>query len=96
LVKGSQAGQREAGYLNKKGIKPASGKNQGEMILNHLRQGNGITALDSLRLYGVLRLAARIEDLRKDGHPILTQMVRVGDKEVARYLLVKEQESGTN
>jgi hypothetical protein len=66
------------------------------MILNHLRQGNSITALDSLRLYGVLRLAARIEDLRKDGHAILTQMVRVGDKDVARYLLVKEQSSGSN
>jgi hypothetical protein len=47
-------------------------------------------------LYGVLRLAARIEDLRKEGHTILTQMVRVGDKDVARYLLVKEQSSGSN
>lgn len=77
-------------------MKPASGKNQSQMILDHLRQGSGITALDSLRLYGVLRLAARIEDLRKDGHTILTQMVRVGDKDVARYLLVKEQSSGSN
>jgi hypothetical protein len=77
-------------------LKPASGKNQSQMILDHLRLGNGITALDSLRLYGVLRLAARIEDLRKEGHTILTQMVRVGDKDVARYLLVKEQLSGSN
>jgi hypothetical protein len=65
------------------------------MILDHLNQGAGITALDSLRLYGVLRLAARIEELRKDGHTIITQTVRVGNKEIARYSLVKEDENGS-
>jgi cbb3-type cytochrome oxidase cytochrome c subunit len=79
---------------NKKGLKPASGKGQIAMILNHLQQGDGITALDSLRLYGVLRLAARIEELRKDGHTIVTQTVRVGRKEIARYSLVKEKQYG--
>jgi hypothetical protein len=75
-------------------LKPASGKGQIAMILNHMQQGDGITALDSLRLYGVLRLAARIEELRKEGHTIVTQTVRVGKKEIARYSLVKEKQHG--
>lgn len=74
-------------------MKPASGKSQNEMILNHLKQGNEITALDSLRLYGVLRLAARIEELRKDGHTIVTQSVRLGNKEFARYSLMKGKDN---
>lgn len=75
-------------------MKPASGKGQSAMILDHLQRGDGITALDSLRLYGVLRLAARIEELRKDGHIIQTHIVKVGDKEIARYTLVKEDTDG--
>jgi hypothetical protein len=59
------------------------------MVLEHLQAGQSITALDSLRLYGVLRLAARIDDLRKDGHNIITQTVRIGNKEFARYLYTK-------
>jgi hypothetical protein len=63
------------------------------MILNHLERGESITALDSLRLYGVLRLAARIEELRKDGKTIVTQSVRLGNKEFARYTLLKGKEN---
>lgn len=59
------------------------------MVLEHLQSGESITALDSLRLYGVLRLAARIDDLRKDGHSIITQTVRIGNKEFARYSYMK-------
>lgn len=59
------------------------------MVLEHLQAGQSITALDSLRLYGVLRLAARIDDLRKDGHSIITETVRIGKKEFARYSYTK-------
>ena len=67
---------------------------QNKMVLQHLQTGQSITALDSLRLYGVLRLAARVEELRKDGHTIITQSVRVGNKEFARYSLTRGIKDG--
>jgi hypothetical protein len=67
---------------------------QNKMVLQHLQTGQSITALDSLRLYGVLRLAARVEELRKDGHTIITQSVRVGNKEFARYTLTRGIKDG--
>jgi hypothetical protein len=67
---------------------------QNKMVLQHLQTGQSITALDSLRLYGVLRLAARVEELRKDGHTIITQSVKVGNKEFARYTLTRGIKDG--
>jgi len=67
---------------------------QNKMVLQHLQTGQSITALDSLRLYGVLRLAARVEELRKDGHTIITQSVKVGNKEFARYTLTRGVKDG--
>jgi len=67
---------------------------QNKMVLQHLEAGQSITALDSLRLYGVLRLAARVEELRKDGHTIITQSVKVGNKEFARYTLTRGIKDG--
>lgn len=41
-------------------------------ILNHLKKHGKITSMDAFRLYNITRLAARISDLRNDGHPINT------------------------
>ena len=40
---------------------------------------------DALDLYGSFRLAAHIEVLRREGHPIHTEMVKDGGREYARY-----------
>ncbi len=40
---------------------------QTEKIKKHLQFGKHITAIDALNLYGCFRLAARINDLRKNG-----------------------------
>lgn len=40
---------------------------QRDQILEHLRSGKSITAIDALNLYGCFRLAARIYDLRRKG-----------------------------
>lgn len=40
------------------------------MILEHLEQYGSITALDALGDYGIMRLAARIADLKRLGYPI--------------------------
>ena len=66
----------------------AIGNKQNAKILAHLNEGQSITALEALNLYGCFRLASRIHDLRKAGVD-----VKVGDhiteqgKKVARYYL---------
>jgi len=59
------------------------------MIFRYLDAGNSLTPLDALGMMGVFRLAARIEELRKKGHNILTEEVTINGKTYARYHLVK-------
>ena len=47
---------------------------QNVMVLDHLRNGP-ITPIEALHRYGCFRLAARIYDLRQDGHQIITMRV---------------------
>lgn len=61
-------------------------------ILNMLiRAGaDGITPMDALREAGVFRLAARVYDLRHDGHVIATAPQHYsGAVTVARYVLIR-------
>lgn len=51
---------------------------QNEQILAHLRTGESITAIKAAYLYGVGRLASRIDDLKNDGHKIERRLIRVG------------------
>ena len=69
---------------------------QRRLILTHLRRWGFITPMDALELYGVMRLAARISDLRYDGYHIDTEMVhalnRYGDKvKYAKYILTTSE-----
>ena len=64
---------------------------QGEWILMTLRQ-RPLTALDALEGCGCMRLAARINDLRADGHVIGTEMASKNRKKFAKYFLIKEKE----
>lgn len=64
---------------------------QERMILNHMREHKSITALEALNEYRCFRLAARINDLRKLGHNIITEMVETEyGKRVAEYYLINE------
>lgn len=59
------------------------------------RQEKGITALDALREEGCLRLAARIDELRKAGCTITKTMEATPNrKQIARYVLVPPPQSG--
>lgn len=65
---------------------------QNEALLSELRsQGtHGITALEALSKIGTMRLAARVFELRKAGHKIVSHPFRAksGDKsKVALYVL---------
>lgn len=60
---------------------------QTETILAHLKAGGSITPIDALRDYGCFRLAARIKDLRDEGHPVEMTWETDGEKRWARYSL---------
>lgn len=47
-------------------------KSQKQLLLEHLLAGKTITPIKALMVYGIHRLAARIRDLREEGHNIVT------------------------
>lgn len=50
---------------------------QNEQVLRHLMTAGKITSLESIEKYGILRLGARIWELKKSGWPIKT-LLRCG------------------
>lgn len=48
---------------------------QTTLILDHLKANHTITPLDALRLYGCMRLGARIWDLKRLGFKIRSEIV---------------------
>ena len=64
---------------------------QRTLVLQHLQRGGTLTALQALDLYGIGRLAARIEELRRAGHEIVSEMITTpGGARVAEYRLVEK------
>jgi hypothetical protein len=61
---------------------------QAQVILDYLLGGNELTALDALNHFGCFRLAARIHELRKDGHAIEEKIVTAHNgKRYASYFI---------
>lgn len=61
---------------------------QNNQILNHL-QNAPITSLEALKMYGCLRLAGRIYDLKQKGHNIYTKRkVLPNGKRIGEYYLI--------
>lgn len=68
---------------------------QTEKILRHLEQFGSITPLEALEEYGIMRLGARIWDLKHAGYSIKTEDVtgrnRFGERtRYARYVYAPE------
>ena len=59
---------------------------QTTQILDMLKHGP-VTALDALNKAGCFRLAARIGELRQQGHDIETKTVEINGKHIAQYQL---------
>lgn len=64
---------------------------QNDVVLERLRKGP-LTHLQAADELGVLRLAARVLDLRTDGHPIISRSITVRNRHgancrVAEYSL---------
>jgi hypothetical protein len=71
---------------------------QCDRILRHLRDYGSITSLEAITEYGILRLASRINDLKRKGHTIISDTV-VGENRYQEkvhysvYRLVEEKEN---
>lgn len=62
---------------------------QNSRIANYLIAGNTLTALEALDKFGCIRLPSRINDLRNRGMNILTEMIEVNGKRIAKYSFLK-------
>ena len=61
---------------------------QCEQVLRHLKDEGSITQREAARRYEIYRLAARIYDLRRQGHQIEKEMeTSENGKSYARYYL---------
>lgn len=77
--------------------KSNSNSTQCEMVLNHLRQYGSITPKAAEARYGIMRLGARIYDLRRKGYDIATTKEKTRNRfgvpcDYARYYLRGEKE----
>jgi hypothetical protein len=64
-------------------------ESQNALIKGWLLNGHSLTTLEALTMFGCFRLAARIDNLRSAGLPIITEIVEVNDKRVAKYSIRK-------
>ena len=59
---------------------------QNQQIKAHLESGQSITGYEALELYGCIRLASRIYDIKSSGYAINKDMIELYDgKYVASY-----------
>lgn len=80
-------------------VKKGTIMTQNEMVLNHLCKYGSITPKDAEELYGIMRLGARIYDLKQSGHSVQTKMESSKNRfgvtvSYARYYLKEVQNSG--
>jgi len=62
---------------------------QTQAVLERLKHGN-LTQLQAYAEIGSTRLAARVEELRKQGHTIVTHTINRNGKSFAEYQLVRK------
>jgi len=62
---------------------------QNKQIINYLLDGNALTPMEALRLFGCFRLSARILELRKKGYHIQTENITKDGKTFAEYRLTQ-------
>lgn len=60
-------------------------KSQNLLILGYLSSGRTLTPLEALRKFDCWALSSRVSDLRKAGHNIKSELVKVGKKFVSKY-----------
>ena len=69
-------------------VNEESNETQCNKIAAYLHKGLTLTSLEALRLFGCMRLASRIHDLRERGENIIVEKIKLGNgKHVAQYRL---------
>lgn len=63
---------------------------QTETILQHLKKAP-ITPWQAMQRYRIMRLAARIQELKERGHNIITVIMTDGGKRFAEYHLIRKR-----
>lgn len=66
-------------------------ESQLKQIAEYLKKGYSITPLEALRLFGCMRLGARIHDLRERMN-INTELIQEGRKRFAKYTLIQDKQ----
>lgn len=69
---------------------------QNERVVKYIEDYGSITQLDAIRDLGVMRLASRVSDLRKQGVPIVSSFEKVKNRygeetQIKRYSFDKER-----
>ena len=65
-----------------------SSASQTDRILEYLLAGNSITSLEAINLFGCIRLASRISDIKARGYLVYSEFITTPtDKKVKRYYL---------
>lgn len=68
-----------------------SSATQCAQIKEWLMQGKKLTSLDALNLFGCMRLASRIHDLREKGLDVHTEKIKVpSGKYVTQYSIIEK------
>ena len=71
---------------------------QNERVLEYIRETGSITQLEALKELGVMRLASRISDLKRQGYNIISKpeavMTRYGKTYIKRYSLEEMEKEG--
>jgi hypothetical protein len=67
---------------------------QEEKIFNYLKEGNSITPLEALEIFGCFRLGARIWSLKQKGYDIKCEIVRNKEKHFAKYYMPEYYQVG--
>ena len=69
-----------------------SSESQNKRILDYLKKGNRLTSLEALKMFGCMRLASRISDIRKN-HPdiniVVDRIETSNKKKVAQYYVLQ-------
>lgn len=74
-------------------------QNQKLRILDFMQKNGSITCMDAIDEFGCMRLPARINDLKEEGH-IITRRMELGTNRFgepthyARYYLVTKEQKG--
>lgn len=68
--------------------------NQCDILMDYLKDHHSITQYEAMSRLGIMRLASRISDLKREGVVIHADRVKVGNRRgracyVARYILVE-------